>query len=836
MAELPLDQAIPRLKENEDRVDVWVNDPLSVGYYETNTDPVKQVKTIPQYMEDLELSGGGGTPEGLIYVGIYQGSTSYVKDNLLSFNNMLYRVIADYTSIDLVTDLADGSIKVVTSLNANDNFFFQEWYGSSNIQTVSKVLHRVYNFFNYLTDTEITDVKNNTASINLRDKLAFALSDNPILFLPNGTYRIDTKIIMNGNSMCKIIGESEKTILDFSNKTTDDPCIEITGTLRQLPTFSGTINEMTETITFQADHNMIGGDVFRIIDTSVPYLLNDPSYGQHLICGATASRDVRLLSHVNHSYVSGTSSTYQIEKLGGLFKNLTIIGQPNSAPSTDTSIIGLTHCNDFKFENVKLKNSYNYQLNLYSCYNIRLENCDITHDTFVTHNDQAGIRMVACEKIEIKDTRIYNNRTSILIGDAAILNPNFEIICKNLIIYNSDIGFIWNGNSIKCLHSIDGLYIEKSKINGSIHFKGNNLNILASELSQKEAGPNTITNQNCIYFYALKSLNMNLKRIKAYNAVINSSPNFIHYKDFTTEGIPEHGVCKIEDISLRINDVWNPTSFDFIRLRKETTNSNETKGDIHIKRCRIENMKDSDSLIPYLLHITSSLRFNKVEVSEIYGDQSFSIQTTSNSALGGPSVEKITIRDCFFDSSKSILRFEGFEDLTFQNVSFKETWANPIYLDGNYAGTPVKNGIARILNCQYINCVEKVNSVMGIVRNLIDVFVSNNFTRADNKFFIIDIPSPFLDGEDLIVNGVQFTPVHISTTNIFVGTRNLVIVNGDTVTGVTSGATATATGPLETTSTSLINYDTITNLMRGSNHCVTGQSDIATNITNDIIL
>lgn len=53
MSILPTDDAIARFKANEERVDIFVNDPLSTGYYTTNETVPRQVKTLPELADGI---------------------------------------------------------------------------------------------------------------------------------------------------------------------------------------------------------------------------------------------------------------------------------------------------------------------------------------------------------------------------------------------------------------------------------------------------------------------------------------------------------------------------------------------------------------------------------------------------------------------------------------------------------------------------------------------------------------------------------------------------------------------------------------------------------------
>jgi hypothetical protein len=56
MSILPTDDAITRFKANEERIDIFVNDPLSTGYYTTNEQTPRQVKTLPELADEIAES------------------------------------------------------------------------------------------------------------------------------------------------------------------------------------------------------------------------------------------------------------------------------------------------------------------------------------------------------------------------------------------------------------------------------------------------------------------------------------------------------------------------------------------------------------------------------------------------------------------------------------------------------------------------------------------------------------------------------------------------------------------------------------------------------------
>ncbi len=51
--------AITRFQENENRVDIFVNAPQNEEFYTTNTDPVKEVETLPHFIQRIDLKASG---------------------------------------------------------------------------------------------------------------------------------------------------------------------------------------------------------------------------------------------------------------------------------------------------------------------------------------------------------------------------------------------------------------------------------------------------------------------------------------------------------------------------------------------------------------------------------------------------------------------------------------------------------------------------------------------------------------------------------------------------------------------------------------------------------
>lgn len=106
MSQLPFDQAVQRFKENEDRVDIFVNDPLGSGHYTTNESVPRPVETLPSFMSSMRdrywtLRSRGAWATG----------TEYLQNDLVYQSGIVYLVVIDHTSGTFASDLSSGKVR-----------------------------------------------------------------------------------------------------------------------------------------------------------------------------------------------------------------------------------------------------------------------------------------------------------------------------------------------------------------------------------------------------------------------------------------------------------------------------------------------------------------------------------------------------------------------------------------------------------------------------------------------------------------------------------------------------------------------------------------------------
>lgn len=100
MAQLPLDEAVSRLKENEDRLDIFVN---QSGTYSTNEAVSREVETVPSLMQRLKeryLS--------LLDRGNWTTATAYAINDIVKNGNSIYLCTEYHTAGTFSNDLISG--------------------------------------------------------------------------------------------------------------------------------------------------------------------------------------------------------------------------------------------------------------------------------------------------------------------------------------------------------------------------------------------------------------------------------------------------------------------------------------------------------------------------------------------------------------------------------------------------------------------------------------------------------------------------------------------------------------------------------------------------------
>lgn len=112
MAQLPIDEAITRFKENEDRFDTFVN---IDGTYTTNEGTPRTVQTLPSFMDEMVSRYYAYSAKGA-----WTTATTYEKQDLVVEGGVTYLCLLDHTSATFATDLSSGKWTVYQGLTRDE--------------------------------------------------------------------------------------------------------------------------------------------------------------------------------------------------------------------------------------------------------------------------------------------------------------------------------------------------------------------------------------------------------------------------------------------------------------------------------------------------------------------------------------------------------------------------------------------------------------------------------------------------------------------------------------------------------------------------------------------
>lgn len=175
------DQAVERFKENENRLDLFVN---STEAYITNTSPSEEVPSIRELVSDFRSRYITLSPRGE-----WTTATSYVLKDIVINGEFQYICLSTHVSGTFATDLADNKWGVYQGITpdtlADDDATEMIGYKSSTVKTHLDSELNFKSYFGATGDgaTDDTEV--------FKTAVQECLSSNRSLFVPDGIYIID---------------------------------------------------------------------------------------------------------------------------------------------------------------------------------------------------------------------------------------------------------------------------------------------------------------------------------------------------------------------------------------------------------------------------------------------------------------------------------------------------------------------------------------------------------------------------------------------------------------------------------------------------------------------
>ena len=271
------------------------------------------------------------------------------------------------------------------------------------------------------------------------------------IFFPAGTYKILSVISTTGH--LNILGEGEKTILDFSGITSGSSGITVTGSIAQIQNVTNA-SKGGLTITFASAPSLTTGDVFCLFDNAVLWNSARAYYysGEWLECRGTSGLNATTTNPLYDSYSPATVKAYKLSSPEVSFKNFRIVGGANIF-----GLIQVSFCDKPIFENISAYNE-NYQCIIIDrCYRAMVTNC-VMYNKGTGTLDDYGLTIGNSQKVQVTGGDYYARRHGIAIGGGdypcAVTNRNVRI--SNLTISNDIQSGVYSadmhGNMEDCVY------------------------------------------------------------------------------------------------------------------------------------------------------------------------------------------------------------------------------------------------------------------------------------------------------------------------------------------------------------------------------------------------
>ena len=286
--------------------------------------------------------------------------------------------------------------------------------------------------------------------------IAAVASTGQAIYVPAGTYVIGSALTSTGH--LNMIGDGDKSILDFSGATLAGSAITVTGALTQIQNISSA-SIYNLTVTFASAPTLAIDDVFCIYDTDLWNSIRANYYkGEWCQVKGVAGSAATITNPLYDSYTAATTTVYKLTSKAVSFRNLRLVGGANTF-----GLLKLQFCEQAKLENVSVYNE-NYQaIEFDRCYNSEVTNC-YSYNKGTGTLDDYGLTFSNCQKFRVIGGDYYARRHGITIGGGdyicAVPNRDMRVIGSTISndilsgVYSADM----HGNMEDCYYQDCTIY------------------------------------------------------------------------------------------------------------------------------------------------------------------------------------------------------------------------------------------------------------------------------------------------------------------------------------------------------------------------------------------
>jgi len=276
------------------------------------------------------------------------------------------------------------------------------------------------------------------------------------IYIPAGTYIIGSALTSTGH--LNMVGDGDKSVLDFSAATIGGSCITVSGALTQIQNISSA-SIYGATVTFASAPSLAIDDVFCIYDTDLWNTIRAYYYkGEWCQVKGVAGSAATITNPLYDSYTPATTTVYKLQSKAVSFRSLRLVGGANTF-----GLLKLQFCEQAKLENVSVYNE-NYQgVEFDRCYNSEVTNCYMFNKSTGTLDDY-GLLFSNCQKFRVIGGDYYARRHGITIGGGdyicAVTNRDMRVIGATISndilsgVYSADM----HGNMEDCYYQDCTIY------------------------------------------------------------------------------------------------------------------------------------------------------------------------------------------------------------------------------------------------------------------------------------------------------------------------------------------------------------------------------------------
>lgn len=262
---------------------------------------------------------------------------------------------------------------------------------------------------------------------------ASADADGRRIYIPAGTYKIDTDITLSDDEVI-IEGEGPASVLDMSGGGS----LTIASTVTALPDLASNISAGDNDVVFASAHGLSVGDVFAVWNPT------DSSFSAYRtyyrdgcmfrVAEVVSTTAVKVFGVSPDAYASADMECYSIDGGRVTLRNFRVI-----PPATGTPVVNIVAHQNVTLDQIEMaEGAANTCFQVYRCFDVVVH--DVKSDVF--SGDAYPVAIANSQKVRVDSGSLYSDRHSVAIGggsDAASVPPR-DIRIVGCSLYNNATG------------------------------------------------------------------------------------------------------------------------------------------------------------------------------------------------------------------------------------------------------------------------------------------------------------------------------------------------------------------------------------------------------------